>query len=184
MTSADRQLTDSDRLADLIGARLRDVEDFPQAGVTFKDITPLLADPEAFGACVASLAALPAARDADLVAGVEARGFVVAAALAHAVHAGVVPIRKAGKLPPPTVSATYELEYGSAEIEVPLGLLDGKRVYLVDDVLATGGTLRASIELLSRAGASVTGVGVLVELSFLAGRDRLSDHDLTVLLTL
>lgn len=174
-------------LAELIDARLRDVPDFPQPGVMFKDIAPLLADAEVFNACIDVFADLPAAYEADLIAGVEARGFVVAAALARAVDAGVVPVRKAGKLPPPTVSAQYELEYGSAEVEVPVGLLDGKRVYLVDDVLATGGTLAATIELLSRAGAEVTGVGVLVELSFLSGRDRIvvDEHTaLTALLTL
>ena len=171
-------------LAELISARLRDVQDFPQPGVLFKDITPLLADAYAFGECIDALAELPAAFEADLIAGVEARGFVVAAALARAVDAGVVPVRKAGKLPPPTVSARYELEYGSAEIEVPVGLLEGKRVYVVDDVLATGGTLAATIELLARAGAVVTGIGVLIELSFLNGAERLKGHDLTSLLTL
>lgn len=171
-------------LAQLINGLLRDVEDFPQPGVRFKDITPLLADAAAFGACIDGLADLPAAYEADVIAGVEARGFVVAAALARAVGAGVVPVRKGGKLPPPTLSARYDLEYGSAEIEVPTGLLEGKRVYLVDDVLATGGTLAAAIDLLSRAGATVTGVGVLVELSFLNGRARLDGHDLRALLTL
>ncbi|HEV2887955.1 MAG TPA: adenine phosphoribosyltransferase [Jatrophihabitans sp.] len=168
----------------IIASRLRDVPDFPQPGVLFKDIMPLLADAGAFGACIDSFAALAAANQADLIAGVEARGFVVAAALARAVDAGVVPVRKAGKLPPPTVSARYELEYGSAEIEVPMGVLDGKRVYVVDDVLATGGTLAASLELLSRAGATVTGVGVLIELEFLGGRARLDGHELTALLSL
>ncbi|MCW2541201.1 MAG: Adenine phosphoribosyltransferase [Frankiales bacterium] len=173
-------------LADAIAGRLRDVPDFPLPGVMFKDIAPLIADPDVFGACIDALAELPAAREADLIAGVEARGFVVAAALARAVHAGVVPVRKAGKLPPPTVSASYELEYGSAEIEVPVGLLEGRKVYLVDDVLATGGTLKATIGLLSRAGATVTGIAVLVELSFLDGRQRLADTglDLDALLIL
>ncbi len=171
-------------LAKLIDSRLRDVPDFPQAGVLFKDITPLLADAEAFGSCIDAFAALPAATEADLIAGVEARGFIVAAALARAVGAGVIPVRKAGKLPPPTVSASYKLEYGSAEIEIPVGLIEGKRVYVVDDVLATGGTLAATIGLLERAGAAVTGVGVLIELSFLPGRERLDGQDLTVLLTL
>jgi adenine phosphoribosyltransferase len=171
-------------LGELIASRLRDVPDFPQPGVLFKDIAPLLADGFVFGECIDALAELPAAYEADLIAGVEARGFVVAAALARAVDAGVVPVRKAGKLPPPTVSASYDLEYGSAEIEVPLGLLEGKQVYLVDDVLATGGTLQATIGLLTDAGATITGVGVLVELSFLDGRERLKDIDLTALLTL
>ncbi|MDQ1738416.1 MAG: adenine phosphoribosyltransferase [Pseudonocardiales bacterium] len=169
-------------IGDLIASRLRDVQDFPQPGVLFKDIMPLLADATAFGACIDAFAELTAASEADLIAGVEARGFVVAAALARAVAAGVVPVRKAGKLPPPTVSARYELEYGSAEIEVPVGVLEGKRVYVVDDVLATGGTLAASIDLLARAGAVVTGIGVLIELEFLGGRARLSGHELTALL--
>jgi adenine phosphoribosyltransferase len=171
-------------LAALIDGLLRDVADFPEPGVLFKDITPLLADAGAFGACIDSFAMLPAAMEADIIAGVEARGFIVAAALARAVNAGVVPVRKAGKLPPPTVRARYDLEYGSAEIEVPVGLLAGKRVFVVDDVLATGGTMAASIGLLANAGATVTGMGVLVELSFLAGRDRLAGRDLTALLTL
>jgi adenine phosphoribosyltransferase len=171
-------------LGELIASRLRDVPDFPQPGVLFKDIAPLLADGFVFGECIDAFADLPAAYEADLIAGVEARGFVVAAALARAVDAGVVPVRKGGKLPPPTVSASYDLEYGSAEIEVPLGLLEGKQVYLVDDVLATGGTLQATIGLLTDAGATITGVGVLVELSFLDGRERLKDIDLTALLTL
>jgi adenine phosphoribosyltransferase len=185
MISADAEAEPS--LAEIIRAQLRDVPDFPQPGVLFKDIAPLLAYAAAFNACIDAFADLPAAYESDLVAGVEARGFVVAAALARAVAAGVVPVRKAGKLPPPTVSASYQLEYGSAEIEVPLGLLEGKRVYLVDDVLATGGTLAATIELLTRAGAQVTGVGVLIELSFLNGRERISgdEHaELTALLTI
>ena len=171
-------------ISEIISSRLRDVQDFPQPGVLFKDIMPLLADAAAFGACIDEFAELPAAREAELVAGVEARGFVVAAALARAVGAGVVTVRKAGKLPPPTVSACYELEYGSAEIEVPVGVLEGKRVYVVDAVLATGGTLAASLELLARAGAVVTGVGVLIELEFLGGRARLAGHELTALLRL
>jgi adenine phosphoribosyltransferase len=171
-------------IGDIIASRLRDVQDFPQPGVLFKDIMPLLADPAAFGACIDEFAGLAAAAEADLIAGVEARGFVVAAALARAVGAGMVPVRKAGKLPPPTVSARYELEYGSAEIEVPVGVLEGKRVYVVDDVLATGGTLAAAMELLARAGAVVTGAGVLIELEFLGGRARLAGHDLTALLRL
>ena len=171
-------------LAELISSRLRDVPDFPQPGVLFKDITPLLADPVAFGRCVDALAALPAAREADLIAGVEARGFIVAAAMAQVLGAGMVPVRKAGKLPPPTVRAAYQLEYGSAEIEIPTGVVDGRRVFVVDDVLATGGTMAATVDLLAEAGAAVTGIGVLVELSFLGGRKRLADWDPTALLVL
>jgi adenine phosphoribosyltransferase len=179
-----RPVGEQPAISEIITSRLRDVPDFPKPGVLFKDIMPLLADADAFGACIDCFAALPAAADADLIAGVEARGFVVAAALARVVHAGVVPVRKAGKLPPPTVSVSYQLEYGSAEIEVPTGVLEGRRVYVVDDVLATGGTLAAAVELLTRAGAQVSGIGVLIELEFLQGRSRLAGHDLTSLLRL
>jgi adenine phosphoribosyltransferase len=171
-------------LAELISSRLRDVPDFPQPGVLFKDITPLLADPVAFGRCVDALAALPAAREADLIAGVEARGFIVAAAMAQVLGAGMVPVRKAGKLPPPTVRAAYQLEYGSAEIEIPTGVVDRRRVFVVDDVLATGGTMAATVDLLAQAGAQVTGIGVLIELAFLDGRRRLPGWDPAALLVL
>jgi len=171
-------------LAELISSRLRDVPDFPEPGVLFKDITPLLVDPAAFGACIEALAELPAAREADVIAGVEARGFIVAAALARALGVGMVPVRKAGKLPPPTVRASYQLEYGTAEIEIPTGLLDDRTVFVVDDVLATGGTLAATVELLTKAGASVAGIGVLIELSFLGGRSRLTTCDPAALLVL
>ena len=171
-------------LAELISSRLRDVPDFPKPGVLFKDITPLLADPVAFGRCVDALAALPAAREADLIAGVEARGFIVAAAMAQALGAGMVPVRKAGKLPPPTVRAAYQLEYSSAEIEIPTGLVDQRRVFVVDDVLATGGTMAATVDLLAQGGAQVTGIGVLIELAFLDGRRRLSGWDPAALLVL
>ncbi len=166
----------------LVASRLRDVPDFPKPGILFKDITPLLADGQVFGACIDFFAGLPEAREADLIAGVEARGFMMAAALGRALDVGMVPVRKAGKLPPPTVTARYDLEYGSAEIEVPVGVLEGKRVYVVDDLLATGGTLAASLDLLATAGATVTGVGVLIELEFLDGRSRLAGHALTTLL--
>lgn len=171
MTAAD------DKLAERIAERLRDVPDFPQPGIVFKDISPLLADPDVFGAVIEALA-----REAhqagehgpiDLVAGIEARGFLFAAALGCRLGAGIVPIRKAGKLPPPTIRRAYDLEYGQAEIEVPTDVLDGKRVYLVDDVLATGGTVRAAAELIGQAGGDVAGVGVLLELGFLDGRARL-----------
>jgi adenine phosphoribosyltransferase len=161
-------------LAAAIAAALRDVPDFPTPGILFKDIAPLLADGALFGACVNAFADNEAAAEADVIAGVEARGFIFAAALAQRVGAGMVPVRKAGKLPPPTVRASYALEYGVAEIEVPVNVLDGRRVYLLDDVLATGGTLSAAIDLLTSAGATVTGVGVVLELSFLQGRQRLT----------
>lgn len=164
-----------------IAGLLRDVPDFPQPGIVFKDISGLLADGPAFGASIRALAA--AAAGAEIVAGVEARGFLVAAALAYELGCGLVPVRKVGKLPPPTLRRSYLLEYGSAEIEVPLGVLDGRRVYLVDDVLATGGTLLAATDLIEAAGGEVIGLGLLLELSFLRGRDRLTTAPLTALLT-
>ena len=159
-------------MAATIAARLRDVPDFPQPGILFKDITPLLADGAAFSSCITALTAFTdSSKPVDVVAGVEARGFLIAGALAHQFGCGLVPVRKAGKLPPPTVRRSYTLEYGTAEIEVPTDVLDGRRVMLVDDVLATGGTLRAAAELVAQAGGEVVGLGVLLELGFLGGRD-------------
>jgi adenine phosphoribosyltransferase len=157
-------------IAGAVAALLRDVPDFPKLGIMFKDIAPLLADGAAFGHAIGALANhARACGPVDLVAGVEARGFLVAGALSRELGCGLVAVRKAGKLPPPTVRRSYDLEYGSAELEVPMGVLDGTRVFLVDDVLATGGTLRAAADLLAQAGATVTGLGVLLELGFLDG---------------
>ena len=129
----------SDDVATTARRLIRDIADYPKPGIVFKDITPLLADPVAFGRCVAALAEAPGAAEADLIAGVEARGFIVAAALARAVGAGMVPVRKAGKLPGATLSQGYDLEYGRAEIEVHAeDLAEGDRVAVIDDVLATG----------------------------------------------
>jgi adenine phosphoribosyltransferase len=167
----------------VVAERLRDVADFPQPGIVFKDITPLLADPVAFAAVVTALAG--AAPDVDVVAGVEARGFLLAGAIARELDCGLVPVRKAGKLPPPTVHRSYVLEYGTAEIEVPVHVLDGRNVLLVDDVLATGGTLRASAELVAQAGGRVRALAVILELGFLDGRRALDGlAPLTALLTL
>jgi adenine phosphoribosyltransferase len=162
------------QVAAVVAGRVRDVPEFPQPGVVFKDIVPLLADREALRAVIAALAA--AARGTariDVVAGVEARGFLIAGALAHEIGTGVVPVRKAGKLPPPAITTSYQLEYGSAEIEVPTDVLAGRRVLLVDDVLATGGTVRAAAGLISAAGGELVGVDVILELGLLGGRAAL-----------
>ncbi len=148
--------------------------DFPQPGIVFKDIVPLLAEPRAFAAAIAALAGLVDG-PVDAVAGVEARGFVVAAALARELDAGLILVRKAGKLPPPTTRRAYALEYGTAEIEVSTGVAAGRRIYLVDDVLATGGTLHAAAELLTDDGGTVVLTGVLLELAFLGGAERVAD---------
>jgi adenine phosphoribosyltransferase len=167
-------------LATLIASRIRDVADYPQPGVLFKDITPLLADGAALSAVVTGLAAGHARRGepggVDKVAGIEARGFILAASVAIALGAGFVPVRKQGKLPGPTYAQSYDLEYGSATIEVHQdAFAPGERVLIVDDVLATGGTAAATAELVRKAGAEVTGIVVILELSFLAGRDKLPD---------
>ncbi|ANW20154.1 adenine phosphoribosyltransferase [Streptomyces clavuligerus] len=154
--------------------RIRDVPDFPQEGIVFKDITPLLADPGAFSDLVDALADLAVRQGATAVAGLEARGFILAAPVALKAGLGFVPVRKAGKLPGPTLAQSYALEYGTAEIEVQRdAFAPGSRVLVVDDVLATGGTLEASIRLIRDAGAQVVAVGLLMELGFLGGRDRL-----------
>jgi adenine phosphoribosyltransferase len=173
---------DAVTVASVVAAGLRDVADFPQPGVVFKDITPLLADPRAFATVVAALAERHRGQ-VDLVAGVEARGFVVGAALAHALGVGFVPVRKAGKLPGETVSISYDLEYGSAEIEVHAdAFVGGERVLLVDDVLATGGTAVAAWDLLEQAGAEVVAFECVVELAFLGGRSRMGSRPVGALL--
>ncbi|MFT2016077.1 adenine phosphoribosyltransferase [Streptomyces sp. 796.1] len=161
-------------LRSLLLSRIHDVPDYPQPGVMFKDITPLLADPVAFGALTEALAALCHTHRADKVIGLEARGFILAAPVAVRAGVGFVPVRKAGKLPGTTLRQAYELEYGTAEIEMHADALrPGERVLVIDDVLATGGTAEASLHLIRRSGAQVAGVAVLLELGFLAGRQRL-----------
>jgi adenine phosphoribosyltransferase len=172
--------------AERILAHVRDVPDYPSPGILFKDITPLLADGAAFAAVVEALAAPcrePGAA-VDVVVGIEARGFILAAPVAIALGVGFVPFRKSGKLPRATVGAAYQLEYGQAEIEVHAdGIVAGQRVLLVDDVLATGGTARAACELIERVGGVVTSLAVLLELGFLGGRERVGDRLLRTLAT-
>jgi len=156
---------------------IRDVVDFPEPGVVFKDITPMLADPAAFAEVVTALTALGQDGEGrsrvDLVAGIEARGFILAAPVAVALGAGFVPVRKHGKLPSDTHAVSYDLEYGAATIEVHRDAIPaGSRVLIIDDVLATGGTMAASIGLVRACEAEVVGVGVLLELGFLEGRAK------------
>ncbi|WP_340564288.1 adenine phosphoribosyltransferase [Streptomyces sp. GSL17-111] len=163
----------ADGLSELLLSRIRDVPDHPEPGVMFKDITPLLADPVAFAALTDALAARCAELGATKVVGLEARGFILGAPAAVRAGVGFVPVRKAGKLPGATLGQAYDLEYGSAEIEIHAeDLRPDDRVLVVDDVLATGGTAEASVHLLRRSGAAVAGVSVLMELGFLAGRTR------------
>ena len=176
-------MTAPEKLEQLLLQHIRDVPDFPTPGVLFKDIAPLLADGPALSAVVGALADRYAGR-VGAVVGIEARGFVIAAPLAVALGVGFVPVRKAGKLPGPTLVGNYALEYGTASIEVQVGAFRrGERVVVLDDVLATGGTAEASCELVERAGAEVVEVAVLMELGFLAGRDRLSGRTVHSLVT-
>jgi len=155
---------------------VRDVPDFPKPGVVFKDITPLLADAGAFAICIDAMASPWRARRIDAVCGIESRGFIFGAALAQALDAGFVPLRKAGKLPSQSIGVDYELEYGMARLEVHADALEpGARVLIVDDVLATGGTLLAARQLIERLDAKILGASVVIELEFLHGRARWKD---------
>ncbi|GGK85645.1 adenine phosphoribosyltransferase [Mangrovihabitans endophyticus] len=176
-------VTDQD-MAALVAGRVLDVPDFPQPGIVFKDLMPLFADGPAFRQVVDGIVAHHGPDSFDVVAGIEARGFVVAAAIAYATGAGVVPIRKAGKLPRAAYSASYSLEYGEATLEVHQdAFMTGQRVLLVDDVLATGGTAGAALDLIVQANGSVAGFSVLLELGFLEGRKRVAPREVHAVLT-
>jgi len=167
----------STAVAELVSSKLRDIPDFPVPGVVFKDVTPLLADGDAFGQLVRDMAQRWRGK-VDVVVGIEARGFIFGAALAHELGIGFVPVRKAGKLPGRTLGVSYDLEYGSARIELHAdSFVGGERLLLVDDVLATGGTAAAAWQLLEEAGAKVVALETVVELAFLHGRERLPGRD-------
>jgi adenine phosphoribosyltransferase len=170
-------------IADVIARLTRDVADFPKPGVQFKDLTPLFVDRDGMAAVTDALADI--ASGADLVAGIESRGSMVAAAAAARLGTGVLSIRKSGKLPPPVLSEHYTREYGDAAMEIPADGLDlrGRRIVIIDDVLATGGTLGAARRLLERSGANVLSAAVLVELSALCGREAIAPlpvHSLSI----
>ena len=156
---------------------IRSIPDFPKPGIMFRDITPLLGDPAAFKESVRLMAAPYKKGDVDVVIGAESRGFIFAAGIALALGAGFVPIRKKGKLPAKTASATYDLEYGTDTLEMHLDAVSpGTRVLMVDDLLATGGTMAACCEMVEKAGGTIVGVEFLIELSFLKGRAKLSKY--------
>ncbi|MDZ7674171.1 MAG: adenine phosphoribosyltransferase [Acidimicrobiales bacterium] len=168
-------------------AHLRDIPDFPEPGIVFKDITPLLADADAFRLAVDALSEPYLEADVDLVVGVEARGFLFAAPIAYRIGAGCVPFRKPGKLPYETVEHTYDLEYGTDTLAAhvdALGNGDPASVLLVDDVLATGGTAATACELVESLGGHVVACRFLLELGFLSGRDRLGNHPVSSVLEL
>jgi adenine phosphoribosyltransferase len=162
---------------------IRDIPDFPKPGVVFKDITPLLADVDAFRFTVDAIADHFAGSEVHKVVGVEARGFIVAAPVAYRFGAGLVPVRKAGKLPHEIESEEYELEYGTDLLEIHKDAVrPGENVVLVDDVLATGGTASASVRLVERLGGNVLGLGFVIELAFLHGRSKLPGRDMISLM--
>lgn len=158
---------------------IRMVPDFPKAGILFRDITPLLADPVGLDHAVAQLAEPYRERKVDLVVGIESRGFIPGAAVARELGAGFVPIRKPGKLPAETVTASYELEYGTDTIEIHKDAISpGQRILMVDDLLATGGTMAAGCRLVRELGGKIIGVAFLIELALLKGRDKLSEYEI------
>jgi adenine phosphoribosyltransferase len=164
--------------------KIRDIPDFPQKGIVFKDITPLLNDPRTFRMAVDAMVHPYVGRQIDLVVGIEARGFIIGATLAYILNAGLIPLRKPGKLPFLTHRMSYNLEYGSAELEIHRDAIKpGQRVIIVDDLLATGGTMRASVDLVKSLEAEIVGVSFLVELGFLEGRKRLQGYNVTSLIT-
>jgi adenine phosphoribosyltransferase len=169
--------------ADLVASLTRQIPDFPSPGIQFKDLTPVFADARGLAAVTDELADV--ASGADLIAGIDARGFLLGGAVAARLGTGVLAIRKGGKLPPPVVTEHYQLEYGTASLELPADGIDltGRRVVIVDDVLATGGTLAATHRLLERVGAQVTTAAVVIELAGLGGRDQVAPlqvHSVTV----
>jgi adenine phosphoribosyltransferase len=179
--SAGRDALADAGVAELISSMIRDVRDFPEPGIVFKDITPLLADGAALAAVIGALAA--GHGRIDKVAGIEARGFILAAPVALQLGVGFVPVRKQGKLPAACRSQTYQLEYGTATLEVHEdAFAPGDQVLIVDDVLATGGTAAATTDLIRRSGAVVAAAAVMLELGFLGGRTRLPELDVRSLL--
>lgn len=167
-----------------IESLIRDVPDFPAKGVVFKDITPVLGDPEAFGSLISRMAEPFHDQGITKVAGIEARGFTLATPVADRINAGFIPLRKPGKLPFETVKEEYELEYGIDSLEVHVdAVLDGEKVLLVDDVIATGGTAQAAIHLLRNVGADVVALSVFIELAFLGGATKIDNVPLHALLS-
>ena len=163
---------------------VRDIPDFPKPGIVFKDITPLLADVAAYRWVVDSLVGAFKGRQIDKVLGIEARGFIAAAPVAYEFGAGFVPVRKAGKLPWQIEKQEYELEYGTDLLEIHRdAIAPGESALIVDDVMATGGTAAATIRLVEKLGGTVAGLGFIIELGFLAGRERLGEHEIVSLLT-
>jgi adenine phosphoribosyltransferase len=171
-------------MTDALKSRIRHVPDFPKAGILFYDVTTLLRDPQGFRLAIDSMATPFADSRIDLVVGVESRGFILGSAVADRIGAGFVPVRKLGKLPAPTIRASYALEYGTDSLEMHRdAITPGQRVLIVDDLLATGGTANATVRLVKELGGVVVGVSVLIELAGLNGREKLAGESLSAVLT-
>ena len=164
-------------------ALVRTVPDFPKPGILFYDITTLLKDPAGFAQLIDALAAYYIGKDVDLVLGIEARGFIFGPALAYRLNAGFVPVRKPKKLPAPTARVSYDLEYGTDSLEIHLDAIQpGQRVIIVDDLLATGGTMQATVKLVRQLGGEIVSIGFAIELDFLKGRSKFQEYDVFSLL--
>ena len=165
----------SDKRIELLTSRIRDIPDFPKPGIIFKDITPLLADPQAFATSLEMFEERYKDEGVDVIVGIESRGFMFGAALANKMNKSFVPVRKPGKLPAATYRCEYELEYGTDACEIHQDAIPkGAKVLVIDDLLATGGTARATAELVGRAGGEVVGIAFVIELTFLNGAEKLS----------
>jgi adenine phosphoribosyltransferase len=172
------------RSADDLRAKIREVPDFPKPGILFYDITTLLKDPEAFREVIDRMSDQVRDASVDLVVGMESRGFIFSAPMAYQLNAGFVPVRKLGKLPAETIEVEYELEYGTATLEIHRDAIrPGERVLIVDDLLATGGTVMGTIELVRRLGGEIAGLSFMVELTALNGREKLGEFNINTLLT-
>jgi adenine phosphoribosyltransferase len=171
------------RMLDMLKTKIRDIPDFPQKGIVFKDITPLLADPQAFNMVINLLADRYMGGHVDRVVGVEARGFILGAALAYKLNTGLILVRKSGKLPAETLQAAYELEYGVDQLEIHYDAMPpGSRVVLIDDLIATGGTMYAAVSLIKKLQCEVVELAFLIELCALSGRKRLQGYKIFSLL--
>jgi adenine phosphoribosyltransferase len=169
---------------DELRAKIREIPDFPKPGILFYDITTLLKDPVAYRAAIDAMLAPYAGMAIDVVVGMESRGFIFSASMAYQLGAGLVPVRKLGKLPAETISIEYALEYGSNTLEVHRDAIQpGQKVLIVDDLLATGGTVNGTVELVQRLKGEIAGLAFLVELGFLKGRDRLAGHTVSSVIT-
>lgn len=164
---------------DRITSAIRDIPDFPKPGIIFKDITPVLSDPTLFREVIDGFAAHYGGQGIQRIAAIDARGFILGAALAYKLGISLVPVRKKGKLPYKSVEVSYELEYGEATLEIHVdALLNGEKVLIIDDLLATGGTAAATTELIEKLGGEVTSIAFMVELAFLEGRKKLEGYDI------